>query len=524
MSTITALHFLAKLIPAPDEAPPAEVELQFKISHLDTWETLLTESVKDGVFRAVYTIPERLSTKLTGLRAFREVIQQGGLPALRLAHRAEGEQKVAVYHVFATVGELKQEKDRYLFQFNTVWLLPRATWEKQDRMKSGQTYRRLVSQLMPPVQTNDDVQGAMEELKRKVRLMEKESQEHAKRLSREQAARAQLQVEYNNLLASGSGESDPAMEEELVTLRQDNERLMSEMKEMEATVSASRETAKQLEAAQAQVLSLAQQLAKGSASADEQAEMEQLKAALKETQEQMSVVHEQKEAVEKEKEEWAVEKGALEATILENVKQIDTLNQALAQQQQENRQQQEAMAAAVAEKEQLQQNLDDMQAANEQSEQPAKAIAANKVYSNVLKEIQTAKELSTNTGFKLANISLDIKTLVEQDETGIRFQTVDLKNAANISSDVVSSIKLEVVDGDVTTKPKASGGGIPNVIGLTETACRKRLQAANLRLRPVYEHAPSKTLGQAFEQSPKAGTPLFNQQEVTVIFAKDIQN
>lgn len=135
------------------------------------------------------------------------------------------------------------------------------------------------------------------------------------------------------------------------------------------------------------------------------------------------------------------------------------------------------------------------------------------------------KKNTASSGFKLSNISINLKTVAEKDEQGLRFQVIDINNASSINGAAISDIKIDITEDET---PISSNDLIaPKLIGLTETAARKYLEKFNLRLDPVYQFMNTENSsiseGQAFRQSPEPGEVVILDSTITVIFAKNNQ-
>lgn len=504
MEEILYIQFRAQFVDlAGTPLPPTELELQFKISQLNTWETLQVEAqYEEGAYYATYEIPERLSTSLIGLRAFREIVGAGGMPDLRLTSPAQNDE--GLRYVYAKFGTSTTEGQALNYEFQKVQILPEEKWEGLPFTKSGQGLCKEVFIFgNASGQAADDAIAQYEEQIRQLKLSlgaQGNELEYFRKKEEEyfqtQEELAQLQEAYEKLKADQEKLNQTLNEQQQQQLNDDEiAALQQQIKDQEE-----------------QIIALKGQL-------------EALKKQLQDYEELIRALKEEKESLLEEKEAMSHEltdKAFMQETIQENVAEIDKLHQTIGTKDQEIASIQQNLAAATQLANDLQQQMDDT--AIDQPSEGSKAVPAHQVYSNVLSEIQTAKEKSLGTGFKLANISVNLKTLVQQNESGLQFQTIDLASASNINSDMVSNIFMEVVDGDVDNTNQTTEGqeGLPSVLGLTETACRRRLQALGLKLRPVYEHAPDKTLGQAFKQSPQVGSPYQLNQEITVIFSKDI--
>ena len=188
-------------------------------------------------------------------------------------------------------------------------------------------------------------------------------------------------------------------------------------------------------------------------------------------------------------------------------------------------QQLEAQKQQVASLEQkVQQYQKDLEVAADYSalDHPNK-LSASKVYSSIVNDVIKADAELANANYKLSNVSLNIKTTVENGPQGTLLGLIDFDSAKDINGAAISDISIDIVPnaGFVNTNaPK-----MPNVKGLTETAVRRILSDHGLKLDAVY-HAtddPALTEGQSFKQSPLPDADIREGQEVIVIFAKPIK-
>lgn len=151
-----------------------------------------------------------------------------------------------------------------------------------------------------------------------------------------------------------------------------------------------------------------------------------------------------------------------------------------------------------------------------------KAISANAIYTNIINDVKLADTKTIGSGYQLGAFKINLKTVVEHDDDGMRFQPIDIKNAAGINGSAISDLQIDIIKNPTTiSKNKLT----PNVIGLTETAVRKILLDFGLKLDPIYQSIDQKTnkltIGQSFKQQPNAGDEFGISKTVTVIFAKN---
>ncbi|HAA17703.1 MAG TPA: hypothetical protein DCR93_00255 [Cytophagales bacterium] len=152
-----------------------------------------------------------------------------------------------------------------------------------------------------------------------------------------------------------------------------------------------------------------------------------------------------------------------------------------------------------------------------QTQNTAKPV--NEVYTQLIQEVDTASQ-GNFENYTLGNVSIDLKTFVSQDQDGnFQLQSVDSAGANNTNQETVSQVKFDI-NRNPAVKPSSSAAITPSVMGLTETAARKRLQAQGMKLVAIYQASDKNTVGQAFKQTPAAGEDSNRDLKVTVIFAK----
>ncbi|MFC4636426.1 PASTA domain-containing protein [Dokdonia ponticola] len=219
------------------------------------------------------------------------------------------------------------------------------------------------------------------------------------------------------------------------------------------------------------------------------------------------------------------EKGVLEATITQQGQTINTQLGEINHYKNIEQQQLNTISTLKVEKQTLQDQLDLLSQETVEEEYIPKSVAANKLYTDVIDEIKIAKENTATSGFKLSNISINLKTVAEKDEGGLRFQVIDINNASAINGAAISDIKIDITEDET---PIVNELIVPKLIGLTETAARNYLEKFSLRLDPVYQLIDTENSilseGQAFKQSPEPGITTTPDTTITVIFAKNNQH
>jgi hypothetical protein len=144
-------------------------------------------------------------------------------------------------------------------------------------------------------------------------------------------------------------------------------------------------------------------------------------------------------------------------------------------------------------------------------------IPVNTLYTNLIREIDVSTQNNLDAGFKLANISLKLKTVLSSDENGINAQLFGLSTMDQLNGAAISELVFDIAP---STTPAPQTGTMPDLLGLTETAVRKILVSLGLRLNPVFQNNQQVVNGDSFRQSPAAGATFNTNDFVTVIFSK----
>lgn len=147
----------------------------------------------------------------------------------------------------------------------------------------------------------------------------------------------------------------------------------------------------------------------------------------------------------------------------------------------------------------------------------SRPVLVSDLYSQLVQEIDTSTQNNVDAGYKLANISLKLKTLITRDENGVSAQLFDLSAMDQINGAAVSELTFDIAP---ATTPAPQTNTVPNLLGLTETAVRKILASLGLRLNPVFQNNTQVVDGDSFKQTPAAGTEYSTNDFVTVIFSK----
>jgi hypothetical protein len=205
---------------------------------------------------------------------------------------------------------------------------------------------------------------------------------------------------------------------------------------------------------------------------------------------------------------------SLDVTIQQNVEAIRTLNNQLKVTSGEVEAKNKIITQQAADYQKLEMKL--IQLSQEAVEYKPVAQPVSRVYSSILDEFKKTTELTKDSNYKLANISLNIKTFMEFDEGGMRMQLVDANKLSGLPAEALSDFRVEIGESSAATSGTAK---VPDLLGLTETGARKVLSSLGLNLKPVYQQNKSVPDGQSFKQSPAAGNVLPG-SDVTIVFSK----
>ncbi|PXY39355.1 hypothetical protein DMB65_17885 [Flavobacterium cheongpyeongense] len=212
-----------------------------------------------------------------------------------------------------------------------------------------------------------------------------------------------------------------------------------------------------------------------------------------------------------------LENASLQRTIGINTAQINELNKKNTELQQANTKGVETIQQLTQEKIKLTQEIEEIKQKLEAGNPGFQPI--NKVYNNIIDQVQIASDQTRDSKYKLSNLSLTLKTFVEQDVTGgVKIKFVDGEKINNVNGATISDIKIDIAEQATVTGNTLK---MPNVLGLTETACRQVLHSIGLQLDTIYQFdVRNIPTGQAFKQSIPQGSPVNYNQTITVVFAK----
>jgi hypothetical protein len=147
----------------------------------------------------------------------------------------------------------------------------------------------------------------------------------------------------------------------------------------------------------------------------------------------------------------------------------------------------------------------------------ATPVRVSTLYQQLVDEIGTSAKTNGDAAYKLANISLKLKTVISRDAEGVNAQLFDVSSMDRVNGDAVSELVFDIAP---AATPSSSITSLPNLLGLTETAVRRILMSLDLRLNPVFQNNPQVVNGDSFKQTPGAGSTYSPNDTVTVIFSK----
>lgn len=147
-------------------------------------------------------------------------------------------------------------------------------------------------------------------------------------------------------------------------------------------------------------------------------------------------------------------------------------------------------------------------------------VPIKNLYTNIVNEIETANKFTESSSFKLANISLKLKAIIQSDGNALSASLLDIANSEKVNGNSISELVFDITP---VRNTEIAPGKLPDLIGLTETAVRRILKSIGLRLNPVYQNNRNSVNGDSFKQSPAPGSDFQANELITVIFSKHEQ-
>ncbi|WP_298426299.1 PASTA domain-containing protein [uncultured Kordia sp.] len=503
--SIKYIQFGHSLLDASNTAVKnVSVIVQFYNVNVKSWMSLTDSlTLTKGKLAHQLTIPSRISTKDQTIRIVREVLKSGGTPSFRIIKDSKESRipEVIASNFKTTISG----EDKLVIDFGKSWLLKKESYvTKEDHV--------VIASEVP-----------MFELANSIKEIAAQKDE----------ATAQI-AGLNTTIASLSNDRE-TLSNELATVRNDitiRDQEVSSLNANMQTLQANLANEKlQIETLQANQTTLETQLA---------AQREQIEAmeAVNVNGSNFEVLYNdlQQEVVS-----INIDKNSLQQQVVDITIERDNLNQektafltSISQLQNEVKQEKALVTVKNKElqnkelliktlkkdKEVLQRELEEVKDFTVTAH-PNK-LSASKVYGSIVKDVIKADEELGNSKYKLANVSLNLKTTVEKGPEGTVFGLLDYESAKDVNSAAISDISIDIVPTATTTINE--GQKMPNILGLTETAVRKVLTNNGLKLDAIYHSTKDTNLiaGQSFKQSPAPKERVEEGQEVIVIFAKPI--
>ncbi|MEW7277907.1 PASTA domain-containing protein [Aquimarina sp. 2201CG1-2-11] len=150
----------------------------------------------------------------------------------------------------------------------------------------------------------------------------------------------------------------------------------------------------------------------------------------------------------------------------------------------------------------------------------SKAFKINDIYRQLVEDVNLASlELKDVGNYQLGNVTIDLKTHIQNDDKGLKVQTLDKDSAKAINEGAVSNVKINIESTKaIQNVEKVS---VPDFSGLTEKAVKKKALQFNVKITPIYQYNQTERIGSAFMQLPKPGVRVLPLTKVKVFFAKN---
>jgi len=472
------------------------VAIQFYNTNLNTWVSL-TQAIKINASKMAHTIeiPDRIATKNQTIRIVRETLKSGGAPSFRVIKFDPKQQLPEVLASNFKV-ENNEKKQTLGIDFGSNWLLG------EEGILATQTHKAIASPV--PVFR---FENAVREIESERAELLKQHMDTANRMTTLQATITNLNNEKETL-NTALAQARTAVEERDVSM----DGLQQQLSLLTTQV-AEETTAKVT--LQKSNTALKQQVANLQKTVTELREKEGENYEMKYTDLQQKVAD-----LEQAQGNAQQQKETFESSIAKLQEDLKERNDTINHKDTELLAKQlliETLEQKTGELTRTVQEFKDFK----EADHPNK-LEASKVYGSIVKDVIKADEELLNSKYKLANVSLNLKTTVEKGPAGTMLGLLDFETAKGINAAAVSDISIDVVPNSAAVETATSK--MPHLLGLTETAVRKLLADYELKLDAVYHRTDNANLvaGQSFKQSPAAETSIKPGQEVIVIFAKPL--
>lgn len=152
-----------------------------------------------------------------------------------------------------------------------------------------------------------------------------------------------------------------------------------------------------------------------------------------------------------------------------------------------------------------------------------KVMTLGRVASTVAEQVSSAQDtMKTAGGFQLANVSVRLMAMTEEDGSKIRIIGANDPRARDVIG-AMDEFKFDFTPSPSAPASAAGQVAVPDLSGLTPSAAQRAIAAIGLRLDTATGKPPARSKiasGQAFKQSLAPGTHVDRGIAVLVVFAE----
>lgn len=467
-----------------------KIAIQFYNANIYDWITLTTSVIQEGKFNHKIEIPDRISTTNQTIRIVREVLQEGGVPSFRIVKIDEEQELTEVIASNFNI-VIQKEKAFILIDFGINWLL--------DEVLKTNVKTHIISGTPLPI---FNLISKISNLEIHNKTLGREIIALQKNVDNYEVIQEEFITEITELKKQIE-EKEILLRELNVSVNELNSKLQEEIENKKTLIDA-------ITASEGQNLEFQNRIKELELKSEES---EILQKKIEELESQLQIQ-------QKENEELIAEREAFLLSVSKLHTDIRDYKNLLVAKDTDIERKQIVITNLEQEIQKLSKELEELKAFH-QTDQPNK-LSASKVYGSIVNDVIKADEELINSKFKLANVSLNLKTTVEKGPEGTVLGLLDFETAKVINGAAISDISIDIVPNQNSTT--TIGEKMPNILGLTETATRKKLSEYGLKLDAIYHPTNDENLieGQSFKQSPAPNTTIVEGQEVVVIFAKSL--
>jgi len=504
-------------------------QIEFYSVQNNQW-TVLVESKTNGlgIFKASYEIPTRISRNDEITRALKDILSSGGVPAFRLTATDSKKQK----SILGNVTKINIDNENLLvnINFGRNWFLPAERIIKIENNVFFATSNQFndATELQNSLKELDILNKKLAEKTASIENLENEKKELLAekenfKKNLESCSKEQLKTIKKLKECAANKEK---INHDLIKLKKQFDKTKSDLKDCKANDYQSllkkyEELVQQLAACKELIEGLKNE------KADTVLKLKELNEKIILLGNEKNDLAENINELEKEKQEHTRALRSCQSKLekcesrdIEKLEdEIKLLNKRINEAIQNLENCKKNKLELAEERDDLQSKLEDATRYNE-SDNPNK-VEAKAVYSGIVSELKDAQELMKDSNFKIGNIKLNLKAMVNKSPTGINYEMLDAVSAKDIPGEAISTIELDV-NMEEPREQTNSEIETPNLLGLTETAVRKRLNAIGYKLNPVYnaETGTGRVIGQSYKQTPAKGDIMPIDKVVTVFFTK----